>query len=101
MPTTHTLMSQDSFEKRGGSCCPVCHSSNVEVEPGTLTADGDVAWDDVVCNDCASSWRELFRCTEYTQLSVGDNLSDQSCARCGQPLGEHDDTGQCPTTNTN
>ncbi len=97
MSTTHTLMSQESFEKYGGSCCPVCQSDNVEVEPGTLTADGDVAWDDVACHDCASTWRELFRCSEYTQLVVGDGLKDQPCKHCGQALGEHNGDGQCPT----
>ena len=91
------LMSQDTFERRGGHWCPVCRSSHVEVEPGTLTADGEYASDHVTCGDCASAWREYFRCIAYGKLVVGDSMKDKPCAHCRRPLGAHDEEGQCPT----
>ena len=92
------LMSQDTFEKHGGHSCPVCRSKSIEVEPGTLTADGEFTWDDVQCSDCDSTWREFFRCIEYGKLVVGDRLKSSLCSQCGRGLGEHSEEGDCPDT---
>ena len=92
------LMSQDTFEKHGGHSCPVCHSKSIEVEPGTLTADGELAWDDVQCHGCGSTWRELFRCIEYGKLVIGEKLKTKLCSQCGRALGEHNEEGECPAT---
>ena len=100
MSKPNSLMSQDTFEKYGGHCCPVCRSNNVEVEPGTLTADGDLAWDDVECNDCGSTWREFFHGTEYGSLDISDKLKNEPCAHCGKAFAKHDEEGLCPEPRT-
>ena len=98
MPKPEHLMSQDTFEKHGGHSCPVCRSKSIEVEPGTLTADGEFTWDDVQCSDCDSTWREFFRCIEYGKLVVGDRLKSNLCSQCGRTFVEHNGEGDCPDT---
>jgi len=44
--------------------CPVCGSSRIGLT--SIEADGPDAWTNVECDDCMSTWQEVFRISHIT-----------------------------------
>ena len=52
-----------------GSMCPNCGGSNVE-STGNLEADGNVATVNIQCNNCHSTWTDIYSLTAFTDLDA-------------------------------
>ena len=51
-----------------GVHCPVCGSENLEGQRIEITRDG--AAHDIMCQDCGSSWVDLYTLSRYDYLSI-------------------------------
>lgn len=61
-------LSQEAYAKAHGHLCPVCGSDNLDW--GSVDIDGPVAWQSVACEDCASTWSDVYRFDCYEDLDV-------------------------------
>jgi len=52
-----------------GSMCPNCGGSNVE-SSGNLEADGNVATVNIQCNNCHSTWTDMYSLAGFTDLDA-------------------------------
>lgn len=59
-------MTSEEYVARGGLCCPVCGSTNVD--GGHMTAEYTSAWAEVTCLDCESEWRDVYTMAGYEDL---------------------------------
>ena len=63
---------KEGFEKKyvdgGGLECPVCHCENVSA--GSIDADGSVAYSNVVCRGCGSTWVDIYKLTGIDSVEV-------------------------------
>ena len=48
-----------------GVCCPYCGSK--ELITGEFQADGENAWQGVVCDNCKKEWTDNYTLTEITE----------------------------------
>lgn len=54
----------------GFSRCPVCQSD--AIEGGSLDIDGNIATQEVGCNDCSASWQDEYRLKGLTSLTLDE-----------------------------
>ena len=52
-----------------GSMCPNCGGSNIE-SAGKLEADGNAATVNIQCNNCHSTWTDIYGLTAFTDLDA-------------------------------
>lgn len=60
------------YMANGCGQCPVCLSSEIEGD-GSINADDDYAWRKIKCNDCRSTWDEVFNVVGIDNLKVGSS----------------------------
>ena len=61
--------------KTGGTCCPACGSEDIEGQEVTIEAG--IAFQDITCNECDSSWTDEYTLTGYDKLE--DLSEEESC----------------------
>lgn len=59
------------YVKTSGVVCPVCGAQDMEGDSVEVDAGG--AWQDIVCCNCGSSWRDEYVLTGYADLTKGDD----------------------------
>jgi hypothetical protein len=52
-----------------GNLCPNCESNNVE-SVDSMEYDCGSAWQSVGCNDCKSTWTDVYQLSGYEKLEV-------------------------------
>lgn len=67
---TLTIDSQnDAYVSNSGNLCPNCGSKHIEAS-GKLEADSGIAWGNVSCKNCNSTWTDQFRLMGYSDLNA-------------------------------
>lgn len=56
------------YADSGGVSCPFCRSPTIE-STGSMEADGNVAWQDIVCCDCGKHWRDEYLLDGYSTFA--------------------------------
>ncbi len=64
------MMNERQYLERGGICCPACGST--AVAGGHIVAEYTSAWAEVECENCGSTWRDVYTMTGYEELKVGE-----------------------------
>lgn len=59
-------MTDEEYSQRQGQLCPFCESDEIETIDD-LDADGDCAWQGVVCRDCEKQWTDLFKLVGFEE----------------------------------
>jgi transcription elongation factor Elf1 len=54
------------YIKSKGICCPFCDSENLDA--GTMQTDAGIAWQDIECCNCGSSWRDEYELIDMTNI---------------------------------
>jgi hypothetical protein len=62
-------MSPRAYRQRGGGCCPVCRSGDLDADH--VQIDGTAVWQNVRCLACGSRWQDLYKLTGYGELVPG------------------------------
>jgi hypothetical protein len=60
----------DKYMKSGGSLCPVCDSSEIVSGFDSLGWEADYIASPVACNDCGSTWEDIFTLSGLATLDV-------------------------------
>ncbi len=70
--STAALMTrQQEYVKQGGRQCPVCKINSITAVTD-FESDTQEAWRLIRCNNCGSSWEEVFQLRGYEIVSTGD-----------------------------
>lgn len=56
-------MTNEEYISHGGSKCPYCNSYNITSDG--IEVDGATAWQDIECEDCGETWRDVFKLVGY------------------------------------
>lgn len=80
------MRSNSWYLKYKGQRCPSCGQRNIT--PGEIQSDGLNAWCEVCCNDCQSSWQDVYKLTGFTHFEQGPvcehsvDRSERACPEC-------------------
>ena len=58
------------YLEKSGSLCPFCESKNIT--SGRIEADGPVAWAEVECEECGSSWQDVWALVDMAKAKDKD-----------------------------
>lgn len=61
----------DKYVRDWGLICPVCESNDIRTE-GRLEVDTETAWGKCCCENCESTWQEIFSLTGIDNLTMKD-----------------------------
>jgi len=61
-------MSDEEYITLGSSACPVCRSTNIGYD--SLDCDGKYMSQPVECEDCHSTWYDIYKLEGYADLDV-------------------------------
>lgn len=64
-------LDNEQYVAKGGLLCPVCETP-CSVEGGLVEVDGGVAYQNVNCTVCESTWTDLYALTGFDSLVKGD-----------------------------
>jgi len=56
-------LSDEQYLKKAATC-PFCGSDNISGEE--ISIEGNEAWQEVSCNDCESSWQDIYELVGYS-----------------------------------
>jgi hypothetical protein len=59
-----------------GTKCPNCHSTDIDGQE--VDIDGDVATQEIGCNECNASWIDTYVRTGYTNLVVPKESTEEN-----------------------
>jgi hypothetical protein len=59
------------YIRAGGSFCLNCGSGNISA--GRIESEGREAWGQVVCHDCGSAWKDIFRLIGVDDIRLPEN----------------------------
>ena len=57
---------QARYLECGGTHCPFCGDDGTNLEGGSFQCDAGIAWQDMTCNACGSSWTDRYTLTHVT-----------------------------------
>ena len=63
-----TILKPAYYANLKGQCCPVCRSK--QITGHSVVIDADYASQEVTCNDCGSSWRDIYKLIGYENLNA-------------------------------
>lgn len=73
---------QDKYLELNGAYCPVCGSDDIIADH--IDAHGGVAWSNVYCEKCGSSWVDRWVLHSFSDLELGDDVSKEDLAKIEQ-----------------
>ena len=62
-----TPMIEEDYVRMRGLHCPNCRSHDIEA-PASADIDGDIATQEVFCNQCSAEWVDVYHLVGYTNL---------------------------------
>ena len=65
--STPKVKTSEEYVKTGGLLCPVCGGSTLE-STSAMQVDDGVAWQEIVCVDCESTWTDTYTLDGYSNL---------------------------------
>ena len=60
----------DEYARLSGIYCPMCGDDNIEGE--SVQIDGGVAWQEITCSACLSTWNDVYNLVGYDTLKEGE-----------------------------
>lgn len=51
---------------KNSSKCPFCNSDSIEAD--SLDMEGDAVFQDIFCNECRASWRDMYKLVEVEAI---------------------------------
>jgi formate dehydrogenase maturation protein FdhE len=67
------VKSPSEYKSLSGVVCPVCGTSHISGNGRTQTiADG--AYQPIKCDECESTWNDVYTLSGYDELSLGEDL---------------------------
>lgn len=67
------VINQEKYLQKRGNVCPNCESPNIS--GGPIEVDGAIAWGEVACPNCGTTWTDTWQLTGYCDLIVPDEES--------------------------
>jgi formate dehydrogenase maturation protein FdhE len=61
---------QQEYLENNGNACPNCDSQ--EISASVVEFDDTTAWREVVCDECGSTWADVYQLQGYEDLEKGD-----------------------------
>ena len=58
------LISQEKYLEKP-NCCPSKACQSTDIDGGSITVEGQTAWQKVSCNECDAVWNDVFTLTSY------------------------------------
>lgn len=59
---------EKKYLDHSGNICPYCGSRDISND-GDVETDDNYAWRDVICDDCGSTWRDLYTLTGAEEIT--------------------------------
>jgi len=64
------MLSSQDYVSHGGNNCPHCNST--DIEGGSFETDDFGAWRKVECNECGSTWEDIYNLVKFDNFEEGD-----------------------------
>jgi hypothetical protein len=68
------MITNKDYVNDGGNFCPHCQSNDIEAEH--FEVDSGHAWQPVSCNNCGSTWNDVYVLTGFTDFEKGESNED-------------------------
>ena len=63
-----TILKPAYYANLKGQCCPVCRSE--QITGHSVVIDAGCASQEITCNDCGSSWNDVYKLIGYRDLET-------------------------------
>ena len=63
-----TVLKPARYANLKGQCCPVCRSK--QITGHSIEIDTDCASQEITCNNCGSSWNDVYKLIGYSDLET-------------------------------
>lgn len=81
------LMTNEEYLASEGARCPWCRSGDLEGD--SIEMDGDVAWEQIRCNDCGGVYLDIYRLVGFeVKDPPTENMLYEACVALGSLLDE-------------